>query len=788
MLNNVLKQSLSSARPSVRLLLISTFFLLLSSASLQAAPIVEVYEKDIRVSLSAYVDVLEDKKGALLFEEVSSDRYTHQFFPAPLTDLYFGYTRSVFWLRFSVENQLDKNKNFIFEVTPADIDYVDVYQIDQHKKNTVMHKKSGSAIDFDTRDYDHPYYFFDINIPANTTHTFYVRLESNKTINAELVFSSVREHFFFSGMRDWWQGFLLGALFTLAFSHLCLAYLFKAKGFAYFSAILFSMLLVQSSWNGYFIQFLETDAVLLDRQVLFSVYLSMVWGLLFARTYLHTHHRLPLSHRILTVFIILTVLGMPCAWLFDPYINAILLISISIPATFFVFGLALYSFMEGYEPAKYFLVARTITVMIILVTLFSVQGLLPRGFSNAWGIMLAFLIEGMIFLYAMVSQCVIRAKLNGQQREQPKQSGFDSSSEIPIAAFCHELRTPMSGVMGMTELMMESHLTEQQRTQLDSIKHSGSQLLEVVNKMSDLSSLERGDIELQEISFDILSVIEDCVENSRNFSERRNIELIYKVDENIAGFVRGDQDKLQQILNSLITFSLRQMDAGEVLISTSLLGGDEIQFELLAGKNTYAKEYAATIFSGEGQKSSADNLNLSLAKQLILLMGGELHIQYRPDGGSRLYFQLALPKVQGENRLDEESEHGLRDKRLLVVDDNDTCCKIVQQQATLWGMDVVIASSGKEALALMRSHANLHEAFDLILIDYDMPGMNGVELVTKIQLQKEQYLAQNTIMLILTGVSKMPSQIIQKEGGIKAVLYKPLSGKSLKRALIEAFN
>jgi len=760
---------------------------LLCLFSLQAvsAPVVEVFEERVRVSLPPYIDVLEDSNGGLTFEEVSSERYANQFSPSPLTDLYFGYTSSTFWLRFSVENQLDSDKQFILEVTPADLDFIDVYQVDHRNQRVLSHKKSGSAVDFDERDYDHPLYFFNVVIPSHTAHTFYVRLQSNKTINAQLMLSSIREHFFYSGMRDWWQGFLFGALLLLAFVHLCLAYVFKYKGFVYFSMMLGAIIMLQASWNGYFLQFLQTDAVLLDKQLMFSVYLSTALSLLFTRSYLDTHHRAPVSHRVLTVMIVLTLLGMPCSWLFDTQINAILLTVITVPAIFFVFGLALFSYMEGYVPARCFLVARTITIIIILITLFSVQGLLPQDFSSAWGIAVAFVLEGVIFLYAMVTLQMTKSAEGG--RMYAGNNGLVAESSVPVSAFCHELRTPISGVMGMTELIMETSLTEQQKVQLESVKNSGDHLLDIVNKMSDLSSLESGDIELHEVPFDIPSVVEACVENSRNFSERRNIELIYKVDEAVSGFVKGDQEKLQQVLNNLISFTIRQMDAGEVLISVSGLGGDEVQFELLSGKNTYAKEYTLSMFTADENHTSADSLNLSLARQLIRLMGGELHTQHRSDGGTRLHFQLSLQKARREG-VQEENDQILRDKRLLVVDDNDTCCKIVQQQATLWGMDVVIASSGKEALALMRSHANLHEVFDLMLIDYDMPGMNGVELAAKIRLQKEQYLAQNTIMLILTGVSKMPSQILEQEEGIYSVLYKPLSGKSLKRALIDAFS
>lgn len=742
---------------------------------------IEVNKERLHIELPPYVDIFEDKNGDITFDDIKSEKFSHQFAPSPSTDLYFGYTNSAYWLRFGVENKLNHDQPFIVEVMPADIDFIDLYGVDYRLNKTLFHKHSGSAVEFSLRDYDHPLYYFDVSVPAHTAYTYYVRLESNKTINAQLTLSTPREHFYHSASRDWWQGFIFGALLLVGVIHLGLAFIFRHKGFAYCGFMLLSMIFIQGSWNGYFLQFLTTDRTMLDRQLIISVYVSAMFGLLFARSYLSTHERSPLSHRLLTFLMVIVLMGIPCSWLFNSNINAMLVGAVTVPAAFMVFGVAVYSFLEGFKPARYFLLARTFTIIMILAAIFSDRGLLPQSFVSAWGISASVIFEGLLFALVMVKQQITKLP-----HEKMTLGLANSASLVPMSAFCHELRTPISGVMGMTELLLDTTLTEQQRLQAETIRNSGRALLNVVNKMSDLASLESGEVELNETSFEIISVVESCIENVRHVSERHNVELIYQVDEVLAGLVKGDEEKLQHILANLINYSVRRLEGGEILLIARFLSQDYVQFEVISGKNTFAQESGA-LYEPDETPTSADSLNLTIARQFVALLGGELVLQYRADGGAKASFHVFLRRQRREKQSDDQ-EQLLRGKRLMVVDDNDTCCKIIKQQASHWGVDVVTAGSGREALAILRSQADLDNIFDLLLVDYDMPGMNGLELVNAIKQEQGLLKTQNTLIMILTGATKMPNLTMDKKSGIYRTLYKPLSGKNLKEALIDALK
>jgi signal transduction histidine kinase/CheY-like chemotaxis protein len=776
--NNENRSGLTGLREALLVVL-----LWLVSLPSHSAPMIEIRKDRFHTDLTSYIDIFEDKGRQLGFDEIRSPRYKNQFSPSPMGGLYFGFTDSVYWVRFSIHNKLEDNQDLILEITPADIDLIEVYLLDKNQQ-PVFKKTSGSAIDFDQRDYDHPLYYFDIESIAGETQTVFIRFLSDKTINVNLKLSSKREHFFYSGMRDWNQGFLLGAMLLITLAGIILGFSLQVKSFFYISAFVFSIVLMQCSWNGYLLQFMEPDTDLLDRQLMLSVYLSCFFGLLFARSFLNTHAQARFSHRLLTFLVVIALIGVPSSWLLSPIVNGYLMSVIGLLTVFVTYGVALYSLIEGNDFARYFLFARTITIIVILFSVFSAYGLVPQTFINNWGIAVAVLFESMIFMYVLLMRDIsLRIKKSGSAQSGRTSQGIET---VPVSAFCHELRTPISGVMGMSELLLDTSLSDQQRNQLETIRDSGKSLLDVVNKMTSLSSLELGEAELEESLFELVSIIEACIENTRSFAERRNIELIYSVGEEVQGIVKGDQEKLQQVIDHLVNYLVRRLDGGEVLIAVSP-SHDGIQFEVVGGRHTYSQDFSPEATSPQSESlTSRDNLNLTIARQIIALMGGELNIAYRPDGGVRMMFVLNLrPQAHVVEQADAPDEGLLRGKRLLVVDDNDTCCKIVQQQGSHWGMEVETALSGAEALAVLRNRANLGESFDLMLIDYDMPSMNGIELIDRIYAEREQLHADKSLVAILTGVSKMPSQYIKTKTMINRVLYKPLSGKSLKAALIE---
>ncbi|HQQ74093.1 MAG TPA: 7TM-DISM domain-containing protein [Pseudomonadales bacterium] len=749
----------------------------LLSALATASPLVEVSKESVKIALPPYIDILEDEDGSLTINDVMSERYAMQFSPAPMTELFFGYTKSVYWMRFTVENQRDISMDFVLETSPADIDHLDLFVVDAHTGQLVQHKKAGSAMPYGDRDYDNPLYLFDLNIEGHSATTYYLRAESDKTINIQLLLSTPREYFNLESERTWWQGLLLGSLLCACVLHMIFFILFRFRGFLWYSLFIATVIGIQVSWNGYLLQFFNNSEKLLDHQILFPIYLSIVFSVLFAQTLLKTRKRVPWQHHTLTAMAVAGFIGAVVTWFIPPYLNSLIASIFAIFSMAFVFAATLHANMEGYRMPRHFLLARTVTAAVVLVSIFNIHGYLSQGSFTAWGIAAAIVVESIVMAMSM-AWCCLEEMREKQVKANEGRADPAPRSLVNLSDICHELRTPISGVLGMADLLLGGNITDQQKNQIKTIHKSGQALLDVTNKLSDLSSIERGNVELNTAPFELTQLVESCIESCRGRAEFNNIELIYHLDSNVIGFVKGDQEKLQQTIINLLQFALRHLEKGEVILSIAPTANSRLEFMIRSGENTLAER---NLLPGSHVLGSSDQLNLTVAEQYIMLMGGSLSIRSYIDGGVSIRFVLALEKHKNGAMLQSDNLM-LQGRRMLIVDDNATCCTIIEQQAAQWGMTAVSAHGGKEALAILRTHTTVDELFDIVLMDYDMPGMNGMELATHIR-EDQNINSEKLLLIMLTGVSKAPSKIASESAAIQRVLFKPLSGKSLKQAL-----
>jgi len=746
-----------------------------------AAPLVEINSDVVQLPLSPYVDVLEDKTGGLTIEDVVSDRYAFQFAPASMAELYFGYTTSAYWLRFTVENQRDESMHFILEVAPADIDYVDLYTVDAQTGQLHKHAKLGSATPYSDRAYNYPVSLFDINIEPHAAYTYFVRAESDKAVNVQLLLSTPREYIATVSQQEWWQGFLLGSLLLLAAVHFGVFAVYRFRAFLWNGFVLLSMAAIQMAWHGYWLSWFDSSEGLLDHQIITPIFLSGMFGTLYVQSLMKTRTRVPWQHHVLTVLAVLNLCGAIANWFIPPHISTLLAAVIASFDVIFIFGVALHANMEEYVLARYFIVVRATTACMALIAIFNINGLLPQGAFASWGVAATVIFETLVMLISTVAYRAERLRDKTERLPVIEEKKVEARTLVNLSDICHELRTPISGVLGMADLLMSSNMTDQQRNQIKTIRNSGLMLLDVTNRLSDLSSIERGNVDLNNVPFELTELIESCVENCRGRAEIGKVELIYHIDSSIVGFVKGDQDKVQHVIVNLLQFALRNVEQGEVVLSAKAADGNQILFEIHSGQNTLTDRHHA---ARTRELHSSDNLNLTIAEQYLHLMGGKFGMQLFANGGAIIEFSLPLDAHFSQAHPAEDAL-SLQGRRLLIVDDNVTYCSIIEQQAVQWGMIVQSAHGGTEALAILRTHTNTDEPFDIALIDFEMPVMNGLEVAAHIR-EDQKINSKNMIMMMLTGVSRAPSKQVLEGAGIQRALYKPLSGKSLKQALQSA--
>ncbi|GAA6133997.1 hypothetical protein NBRC116188_07860 [Oceaniserpentilla sp. 4NH20-0058] len=394
---------------------------------------------------------------------------------------------------------------------------------------------------------------------------------------------------------------------------------------------------------------------------------------------------------------------------------------------------------------------------------------------------------GISYVYALTI-CVLFASLSMvtpyfQKQVKRNQTQGQNISGMFLENLSHELRTPMNGVLGMSELLSETPLSAKQRDYIDTITYSGQDMLRMVNRISDYAKIQSGRIQLNHSPFEVSTFAKKCLSKFQFIANQKGIELVLNIDDQLPAHIITDENRIETILDNLLDNAVRHTEYGEVELKISQLDNHKLLF---AVRDTGCGIEKLKLKQLLGEQSTDDTIQLSnhgfglsLCKKLIQIMSGNLYAQSRIDNGSTFSFTIALQEDHSDSVENVQNDKVLQGLSILIVDDNSTLRKVMQRYANSWGMQSQSTFNGKEALALLRSQSNLGTPYDIILIDQDMPIMDGFQLAKRIQEDKD--INQNVIKIMLTGmpISNTQKEVIQF--GIDQVITKPVSAQDLKQ-------
>ena len=360
-----------------------------------------------------------------------------------------------------------------------------------------------------------------------------------------------------------------------------------------------------------------------------------------------------------------------------------------------------------------------------------------------------------------------------------------------MANMSHEIRTPMNGILGMTELLLGTTLTDRQRRFAAAVYRSGEMLLEIIGDILDYSKIEAGRLELAPTDFSLRGVVEDTLELLAPRAHEKGLELSFRELGAIPGLVNADPLRLRQVLTNLVANAIKFTERGEIVVELEhrergARGAPEIECRVRdtgIGILPEVRERLFTAFSqghtGNARRYGGTGLGLAISRQLVRLMGGDIDVRSSPGLGSEFHFTIALGKTTS-------SDPGLAEVldmptlRVLVVEDNPTNRTVLDNMLRGWGMRVTLAHDGQHALDLLETLGPEAPPFDLAVVDWRMPRLDGIGFARGL---RERGLQPQMKLVMLSSVS-LPDDVRQaQEIGFLRFVHKPVRKTELRQVI-----
>ncbi|WP_051227820.1 hybrid sensor histidine kinase/response regulator [Gillisia sp. JM1] len=740
------------------------------------------------VSLHEYALYASAGDEIYTLEEVRNNTANLDFRPLESENMNIGFTRDHYWVKFRIKNTTSQNLTYYLETGRPITDRVNLYSISA--SGNIQSQQSGDKMAFSNRSFDHRKTIFEIHLPSEETLDIYIHYENDgEVLNLPLLLHNASSLLKITYIEQLVFGIFYGILLIAAIIYLFYFFALEERSFLYYSIYVITVGLLQFSLDGYFFQYLApAGGWFSNHSVILFAILSAAFLGKYSEVYLNIRQGnsvMPWIFNAIYVglgLLLLALLFVPGVLEFSyPSAN---LLGLGVLIAIVVSVIILVSIKIAVD--KFFLTGIFFLILGFVIFILNNLSVLPNTFLTQNSAKLGTGLE-IIFLSLSMANRIKKLKTEKQELQNLALIRLQEMNELKsyfLSNLSHELRTPLNAIMGLADAMANETNEQKVRTTSNLIKASSVRLLNLINDILDFSKIEKGELKLENEVFDLMEIMEQLQISYKNQAEEKGLSFEFHTNNLVTEAVVGDTNRVAQIVNNLLDNALKFTPDGSIRLDLETRKGNLNTMDLLLKVTDTGigipTEKMETIFESLTQESINNKrkygglgLGLFIIKVLVDMHKGEIQIQSKQGVGTTCILKLSFPlanKPAALSKLTPIQTYDLKGSHILVVEDDPINQMVLKMILKKWnGTQVSFANNGAECLEKLQE-----QAFDLVLMDLQMPIMDGYEACIEIRKGEAGTYNKNIPIIAVTADVMESTKQRVKDIGMNDYLAKPV--------------